>query len=167
VRVAPGGERGVVLPTAALLASICAVVIAAIGFVISAHPDDGGPAATIGTPSASPTPTATAATTPSAHPVRRTPRVRKGDTYVEVYNNSNVKGLAGRTATRAQQAGWNVVGSDNWYGTVDASTVYYPARLHAAARLLAADLGVGRIRPAIAPMRLDRLTVILTGDHTD
>jgi hypothetical protein len=167
VRVAPGGERGVVLPTAALLASICAVVIAAIGFVISAHPDDGGPAATIGTPSASPTPTATATTTPSARPARRTPTVRKGDTYVEVYNNSNVKGLAGRTATRAQQAGWNVVGSDNWYGTVDASTVYYPARLHAAARLLAADLGIGRIRPAIAPMRLDRLTVILTGDHTD
>ena len=35
-------------------------------------------------------------------------------------------------------------------------------RLQAAAKLLAKDLGIGRIKPAIAPMRVDRLTVILT-----
>jgi hypothetical protein len=163
VRRAPGGERGVVLPTAALLASACAVVVAAVGFVLSSHPADGGPAATIGTPGPAPTPVVTTSATP--RPTKKAPVVRKGDIYVEVYNNSNVHGLAGRTATRAQQAGWNVVGSDNWYGTVDASTVYYPAKLHAAARALAADLGVQRLRPAIAPMRLDRLTVILTQDY--
>ena len=33
----------------------------------------------------------------------------------------------------------------------------------AAARLLGRDLGINRLRPAIAPMRFDRLTVILTG----
>jgi hypothetical protein len=94
------------------------------------------------------------------------PVVRRGETYVEVYNNSGISGLAGSTAARAQGAGWQVVGSDNWYGTIPASTVYYPPRLHAAARLLGRDLGISRLRPAIAPMRGDRLTVILTGDYS-
>jgi hypothetical protein len=58
-----------------------------------------------------------------------------------------------------------VVGTDNWYGTVDATTVYYPPRLKAAATLLAADLRIARLKPAIDPMRPDRLTVILTGDY--
>jgi hypothetical protein len=91
--------------------------------------------------------------------------VRRGKVYVTVFNNSNVKGLAGKTATRAQHAGWNVVGTDNWYGTVDATTVYFPARLKAAGALLAKDLGITRVKPAIAPMRSDRLTVILTADY--
>ena len=34
-----------------------------------------------------------------------------------------------------------MVGSDNWYGTIPASTVYYPARLETAGKLLALDLG--------------------------
>ena len=58
-----------------------------------------------------------------------------------------------------------IVGTDNWYGTVDASTVYYGPRLKAAGQLLADELGITRVKPAIAPMRLDRLTVILTGDY--
>ena len=33
--------------------------------------------------------------------------------------------------TGRSASGWNVVGSDNWYGTIDASTVYYPARTQA------------------------------------
>jgi hypothetical protein len=56
-----------------------------------------------------------------------------------------------------------VVGSDNWYGTIPASTVYFPPRLEAQAKLLGRDLGINRLRPAIAPMKFDRLTVILTG----
>ena len=93
------------------------------------------------------------------------PVVRRGTVYVEVYNNSGIKGLAGSTASRATDAGWQVVGSDNWYGTVPASTIYYPAKLEAAAKLLGKDLGVNRLKPAIDPMRLDRLTVILTADY--
>ena len=57
----------------------------------------------------------------------------RATTYVEVYNNSGITGLAGSVAARAQGAGWQVVGSDNWYGTIPASTVYYPPRLKAAA----------------------------------
>ena len=56
------------------------------------------------------------------------------------------------------------MGSDNWYGTIPTSTVYHPERLEAAAKLLALDLGIGRTALAIDPMRLDRLTVILTAD---
>jgi LytR cell envelope-related transcriptional attenuator len=83
-----------------------------------------------------------------------------------VFNNSGISGLAGSTAARAQGAGWQVVGSDNWYGTIPATTVYYPAGLHEAGRLLGRDLGISRVKPTIAPMRGDRLTVILTGDHS-
>ena len=73
--------------------------------------------------------------------------------------------MADRTAARASQAGWQVVGSDNWYGTIPASTVYYPRRLEAAARMLALDLGIRRVMPAIeGSMDLDRLTVVLTAD---
>jgi hypothetical protein len=108
----------------------------------------------------------TVAPTPVRHKKKdKGPSVKRGETYVEVYNNSGIHGLAGTTAAKAQGAGWQVVGSDNWYGTITASTVYYPARLHDAARLLAKDLGISRLRPSIAPMRGDRLTVILTSDY--
>lgn len=149
-------EAGLVLPTGVLVASICAVVIAALGFVLTSHPSEPAPTARI----AAATPATTAA--PPVIKAKHKATVKKSAVYVEVFNNSNLKGLAGRTAAKAQNAGWNVVGSDNWYGTIDASTVYYPQRLAAAARLLAKDLGIGRLKVAIAPMKLDRLTVILT-----
>ncbi|MBA2464652.1 MAG: LytR C-terminal domain-containing protein [Nocardioidaceae bacterium] len=93
------------------------------------------------------------------------PVIRRSQTYVEVYNNSGISGLAGTTAARAQGAGWQVVGSDNWYGTIPASTVYFPPRLRTEAALLGKDIGITRLQPAIAPMRFDRLTVILTTDY--
>ena len=64
---------------------------------------------------------------------------------------------------RAGGMGWQVVGTDNWYGTIPATTVYYPPKLKAAGKLLALDLGIKRTAPAVDPMRLDRLTLILTG----
>jgi len=84
--------------------------------------------------------------------------------YVEVYNNSAVTGLASTAAARVQGAGWKVVGTDNWYGNIPETTVYYPKRLERQAELLAADLDIGRTRPAVDPMRYDRLTLILTGE---
>jgi hypothetical protein len=94
---------------------------------------------------------------------RPAPVVRRSDTYVVVFNNSGVTGLAGATAARLSGAGWKVVGSDNWYGTIPENTVYFPERLRAQGRLLAKDLGIARVRPSIDPMQMDRLTVILTG----
>jgi len=96
--------------------------------------------------------------------VRVRPTVQRGETYVSVFNNSNITGLASSTATRISGAGWQVVGSDNWFGTIPATTVYYPPQLEAAARLLGKDLGVERVLPAVDPMSMDRLTVILTSD---
>ena len=99
-------------------------------------------------------------------PIKRKPEpaVQRGQVYVEVYNNSGITGLAGRVAGTAADVGWQVVGSDNWYGTIPASTVYFPPRLEDAAKLLATDLGIDRTLPATGPMRRDRLTVILTAD---
>ena len=161
-------QRGMVLPTRLMVFSISAVALAGLAFVATQpddHPDLAKPVA-----ASRPTPTPTT-TTPSVVPSTPSPasrprsEVRRGAYSVVVFNNSNVHGLAGKTATRAQRLGWQVVGTDNWYGTVDASTVYYPARLKAAATLLAKDLGIARVKPSIAPMRPDRLTVILTADH--
>src|SRR4029079_14767795 len=52
------------------------------------------------------------------------PEVDRSQVVVEVFNNSGVTGLAGTVAARAAHTGWQVVGSDNWYGTIPASTVY-------------------------------------------
>ena len=96
--------------------------------------------------------------------VKVEPTVQRGDIYVSVYNNSNITGLAGTTAQRIITAGWQVVGSDNWYGTIPATTIYYPAQLEDAAKLLSKDLGIARVLPAVDPMLMDRLTLILTSD---
>jgi LytR cell envelope-related transcriptional attenuator len=83
--------------------------------------------------------------------------------YVEVYNNSTISGLAATTAATLQDMGWQVVGTDNWYGNIPGNTVYYPDKLKPQARQLAKDLGISRTHPAVPPMQFDRLTVILTG----
>ena len=162
-------QRGVALSSPLALLSAGVVLVAGAAFVFT--DDDPAPVQTARavTATPSPTPTRTAETAPTpeltkkAEPKRKKPVIRRDRTYVEVYNNSGITGLADRTARRAAGAGWQVVGSDNWYGTIPASTVYYPPRLAAQARLLGKDLGINRLRPAVAPMRFDRLTVILTG----
>lgn len=163
-------ERGVVAPSRVMLIAVVAVAIAGAVFIAtSPKPEQAARVvASTTTPSATPTPTPTA--TPSATPTRKAPKkkrvvVKRSDTIVVVFNNSGITGLASRTSGTAQGAGWNVVGSDNWYGTIPATTVYYPERLHAAAKVLARDLGIQRIKPAIDPMQGDRLTVILTSDY--
>ena len=96
--------------------------------------------------------------------VKVEPTVQRGDVYVSVYNNSNITGLAGTTAQRIITAGWQVVATDNWYGTIPATTLYYPERLKDAAMLLSKDLGIERVVPAVDPMSMDRLTLIITSD---
>ena len=160
-------EHGLVLPTRLMVFSVSVVAIAGLAFVATQSDDGPDTASPASLSRPEPTPTAAPTTVPVAPATTSKPKpeIRKGKTYVAIFNNSNVKGLAGKTATRAQAAGWNVVGTDNWYGTVDASTVYYAPRLKAAGQLLAKNLGIVRVKPAIAPMRFDRLTVILTGDY--
>jgi hypothetical protein len=81
---------------------------------------------------------------------------------VDVYNNSDVSGLAEQTGTTVRGLGWTVVTEDDWYGAIPESTVYYPAALAEQAKQLAKDLGIARVRPAVSPMSFERLTLILT-----
>jgi hypothetical protein len=162
------GEAGAVLPTRLMVLSISAVALAALAFVGTNAPQSPPttPTAVVTSPKPSPTPVKVPAPTIAPRHEKLRPKpVDRGSVYVEVYNNSNIHGLAASIAAKAQGAGWNVVGADNWYGTIGASTVYYPSRLHRAAKMLARDLGIKRLRPAISPMRGDRLTVILTADY--
>ena len=159
-------DRGVVLPTRLLALSISAVAAGALVYVVNDpdHPatDQATPTRSSPSASASPTPSAPAATTKT---VKKAPAIKRGKTLVEIFNNTRTKGLASRTAATAQAAGWNVVGTDNWYGTVDGTTVYYPPKYEAAARALGRDLGIRKIKAAEEPLRFDRITVILTDDY--
>lgn len=159
-------QRGVALSSPVALLSAAAVVIAGAAFFATngEQPTVDVAKPVTATPTAPP-PSKTAVVPVIKEKKHQKPPVRRAGTYVEVYNNSGISGLAGSTAERASGAGWKVVGSDNWYGTIPASTVYYPARLEAEAKLLGRDLGIRRLRPSISPMRLDRLTVILTADY--
>jgi hypothetical protein len=159
-------EQGFVLPTRLLALCVSAVAVAALVFIAN-DPDQVGDTATparttptrSATPSQSPAPSATA--TPKAEPQP----VKRAETNVVIFNNTRVKGLAGRLAAKADGAGWNVVGTDNWVGTVDGTAVYYPPKYKRAAQELGYDLGIKRLKPAQDPMQFDRLTVILTDDY--
>jgi hypothetical protein len=157
-------EQGVVLPTRLL--ALCISAIAMAGLVFIANDPDKAPGDSATPVVKEPT---TSTETPSVTPtVKATPKpkpVRRGQTNVTVFNNTRVKGLAGGVASKAQGAGWKVVATDNWYGTVDGTAVYYPPKLKAAAQELGYDLGIKRIKPSQEPMQFDRLTVILTDDY--
>jgi hypothetical protein len=153
----------VVFPSPVVILSILAVTMAGVAWVATRHPD---PTERQVMPAAQHSPSARHSTYHQPKPTHTKPtgpKVDRGKVVVEVFNNSSISGLAGRVASQAAHVGWQVVGSDNWYGTIPASTVYFPPRLKAAGHLLALDLGIRRTMPAVAPMRFDRLTVILTG----
>ncbi|MDQ6687922.1 MAG: LytR C-terminal domain-containing protein [Actinomycetota bacterium] len=156
-------ERGVVLPTRLMVLSVSVIAIAGAAYAITAPPQHQHRAETVHSRTHLSKPKVTAHA--KAKPRHKAPAVKRNDVYVAVYNNSPIHGLAAQTAARAAGAGWKVVGSDNWYGTIPVSTVYYPPRLRAAAKQLARDLGITRMMPAVAPMQFDRLTVILTSSY--
>lgn len=157
-------------PSPLVMLSVLAVAMASITFVATrdeAPTERRVDTATIASadqaPSAEPTPDATP--TPEAKPEPKPkPQVKRGEVYVEVFNNSGIKGLAASTAAKATGVGWAVVGEDNWYGVIPTTTVYFPPRLKAAGKQLALDLGIKRTAPAVGVMKRDRLTIILTTD---
>jgi LytR cell envelope-related transcriptional attenuator len=164
VRNRARNERGVAHPSPLVMLSVVAVAMAGIAFVATRDQPETERQIT---PAAAPdsTPTETPTATPGATPTpqqRPEPTIQRGKVFVEVYNNTSISGLAGDVAKRATDVGWQVVGSDNWVGTIPANTVYFPPRLKAAARQLGLDLGIRRTQPAVGAMKLDRLTVVLT-----
>src|SRR3546814_4940694 len=80
--------------------------------------------------SETPSPTATIAPTPKPKPKKKA-AVERDKVYVEIYNKTTVKGLAGSTATKATDVGWQVVATDNWVGgNIPSATVYYRSEEH-------------------------------------
>ncbi len=156
-------ERGVAFPSPIVMLSIVAVAMAGFAFVATKDRPVDERRVTTTSASQTPAPVATAPVSPTKTPKPK-PVIKRGEVYVEVFNNSGIKGLAATTAAKATQVGWQVVGEDNWYGVIPASTVYYPERLKAAAKQLALDLGISRTGLAVEPMKMDRLTIILTAD---
>ena len=162
-------ESGFAMSSPVALMCGAAVILAGLAFFTTDRPDD----TTAVTPVAAAQETRTPAkqvkqpaeTERKVTVKPREPKVPRRDTvYVSVFNNSNITGLAASTAERIGAVGWQVVGSDNWYGTIPATTIYYPDRLEASARMLSKDIGVPRVMPAVDPMSMDRLTVIVTAD---
>jgi LytR cell envelope-related transcriptional attenuator len=184
------GQAGRVTSTVVVAVSVVALGAALLAFLLDGSGSDGderrvsadqptasqsaSPSSMTPMPSARPSPVAEASPTkartkpkPSATPSPRpkpTPSQPVPDVYVEVYNMTSVTGLAASKAAQLQDAGWQVVGIDNWRGNIPSSTVYYPDGMADAAVHLAKTLGIGRTRGAVAPMKFDRLTVILTSD---
>jgi hypothetical protein len=170
-------QRGAVLPSPVVWLSIIAVVVAAFAFV--ATRDTGPEEREITTSSGSPTGSDDASddqrpsddgsdaesdpeTTPP-EPKKTKPPVVRSEVGVVVFNNTSISGLAAETLARVQEIGWNGIAADDWYGTIPATTVYFPPRMRDAAQKLALDLGIQRLIPADEAMSDTNLTVILTG----
>lgn len=144
--------------------SVVAVAMAGIALLATGGNDDSMKTVSEDRPTSA-APTATVAPTPSITP--KVKPVDRSKVPVEVYNLSSVTGLASRVADKADLKGWQVVGADNWTGSVVAPTVYYGPRLKREGELLAKDLGIERVRPAeVDSMQPDRLTVLLTGSYS-
>lgn len=172
-------ERGAVLPSPVVLLSVVAVILAAVAFVATRGDEPAERDISATKAAATPTDTdstdtgdepsddssATAETPPAEE--KPTPKpVDRADHAVVVFNNTQIAGLASRVGEKVKEAGWQVAAADNWYGTVPATTVYFPKGKKAAAQLLALDLGVARIKPADtdSDMSDTNLTLILTGE---
>jgi len=161
------GERGLALPTPVIALSVVAVVAAVILFWVTGGDGDQGEeiAQAGGGPSASASTSPKAAKTEEKKPAKAEPSpVDRAKVSVEVYNNTNIVGLAGEVAAKATTVGWNVVGEDSWMGSIPENTVYYPREMKREGRQLADDLGIKRTHLSVeGSMKGDRLTVILTG----
>ncbi len=166
-------QRGAVLPSPVVWLSIVAVVVAAFAFVATRDSDpkerEITPASASGdetTDAPSPsddTSSSDTSETPAEEPKKTKPPVERSEVGVVVFNNTSITGLASETLARVQEIGWNGLAADNWYGTIPATTVYFPPGQRDAAQKLALDLGIQRLIPADPAMSDTNLTVILTG----
>lgn len=182
-RAAPA-SRSRVIPVVAAAAVIAALGLAAYVLLTSGDDDANGPganpttsAAPSGTstrsgqptksPSATPTKSGSGHTHEPTHkpthkPTQKPPSTPVPQTPVYVFNQTTISGLAAQLGSQLSQAGWNVVGIDNWRGFVPEDTVYYWPGDRAAAQRLSHDFGdIGRVWPASSPMPQGALTVIL------
>lgn len=112
---------------------------------------------------ASPTRTTHASVTPTTPTPTPTKSVEpKRTTTVSVLNATQITGLAARTLDQVVAFGWPRGVSGNWNGTLDATTVFYPAGAEDQAKLLAADLGVSHVEPSLPGMSSRNLVIVIT-----
>ncbi len=179
-------RRAFVLPAWALVSAAVLVLAGAAWLVVLlvAGPDDGGEP--VAAPSTSTTPTTSApspSASPSAEPTEdaapepepsespeptpsATPDVDRSTIAVSVLNASRTPGLARSVGQQVTAAGWTVGAVGNWRGYSPANTVHYPAGREAQARLLADDLGIQAVQPAVDGMSGERLTIVLVSPLT-
>ncbi len=120
----------------------------------SAEPEPSRPETT--EPTASPEPTPTPTPTPPP-----TPTAGRSDVAVSVLNATRTPGLAAQVAGQVTAAGWTVSATGNWAGGAAQTAVHYPPGREAEAQLLADDLGIAAVVPAVQGMNTERLTVLL------
>ena len=150
---------------------LCVGAAGWLGWLFVDDDPEASPTATTGTsaPPATttaptPSPDTTTETTPSPTPTKTTDEPQAGRTTpVAVLNNTTIQGLAATYSAKVRSAGWTTVTIGNWRGSIAGNTVYFPPQLEAQARVLADDLDISRVLPSVAPMRTDRLTIILSG----
>jgi LytR cell envelope-related transcriptional attenuator len=87
---------------------------------------------------------------------------------VYVLNQTTRRELAAEVAEDIESAGWSIAKVSWWRGVVPSTTVYYPPGHEEAARALSAAFpAIGRVRPRVAPMPDDALTVILCKEYPE
>ena len=80
---------------------------------------------------------------------------------VNVFNASDVPGLARKAASKLQEQNWTVNTIGNWSGAkVKESTIFYPADAKDSAAALAAQVKVG-YKPAASSMSQSELTYVI------
>lgn len=80
-----------------------------------------------------------------------------------VLNNSNVDGLAARSAAKFRAAGWPIKLTGSFRGRIPVTTVYYAPGQRASAVLLQQQFpAIERVRPRFATLPGSGLTVVLT-----
>ena len=167
-------ERGAVLPSPVVLFSILVLAVAAVAFLVTRDADPDEREITTTSQETTPSDDASDATDAASdessdateEPTRKHRRpIQKDQVGVNVFNNTTTAGLAGEVLAKVDEIGWNGLLADNWYGSVPATTVYYPEGMRREGRQLALDLGIQRVMPADidSDMSTENLTVILTG----
>ncbi len=167
-------QRGAVLPSALILFSILVLAVAGVTYVVTRDSAPTEREITTASQDSSEAPSDDAsdpATEGDDEPTEEKtkkpkPPLVKSEVGVNVFNNTTIAGLASTVLARVDEIGWNALIADDWYGTIPATTVYYPEGMKREGRQLALDLGVQRVQPADvdSDMSTDNLTLILTGD---
>lgn len=168
-------QRGAVLPSPVILFSILVLAVAAVAYFATrdAEPTEREITTASDTPSSDgdatePTDGESDATDDPTEEETKKPKppIDKATVGVNVFNNTTIAGLASEVLAQVDEIGWNALIADNWYGTIPATTVYYPEGMKREGRQLALDLGVQRVMPADidSDMSTDNLTLILTGE---